>query len=781
MIANKSSLVSLLFFIVLILSGYGAFYFYTPPEPVKADSPENIFSAERAYDHLKVIADSPRPVGSEEHRKAGEYIIKSLENMGIETEVQEGTPSVYMWGSLSGSRVKNIIARIPGESCTGAIIFAGHYDTVPHSPGAGDNGAAVAMMIETARALLSGEPLKNDVIFLFSDAEEVGLLGAVEFAFNHPLMKNASLILNFESRGNTGVSAMFQSTPVSGFFIDGFGELEVPKVSSSLMSALSDLLPNDTDLTVFKAAGYPGLNFAMADDLHRYHSRMDNLETLDPGSVQHHGEYALAAALYFGSRDLSTIEKTERVYFDIFGKLFISYTRTLSIVLSIMSVFLFIFTAKLLIKKGTARISGIAKSALAFLIFAAVMVIVTGWLDSLAGTVKSPQIGLIYNKSFFAVHLLVVFAVFTALCHFMIRKYSPAEFVLGVMTPWACLAILTLFIFQGASYLFHWTLFFSIIMLVEYQLYESAEAENKPGFRFLSLITAFAAFTAAAVLLCSTGYQLLILDGGMSPGFPVLFSAMFMVILIFPVLFLQPGIRIFTAAGATDTGIIIFILLMLFAGFSGDNPKANNIRYAFDADTQEAFWITSDSYVDDWLKQFFPDKEKNTGDLPRFFIGKDEYIYNDAPVIIYPGPEVRLVSEHIGEKFRTVTFELSSPRGAQSITIWDENDIRIYNPLVEGKPPVKITRFGYEKDVYLYEKVMGERRSSWNSFITGLGKNDRILVTLSVEKDETINLRVADTSYGLPDELTVNPRPPEFMPGYHSDSDITVVSRKFVF
>ena len=49
-----------------------------------------------------------------------------------------------------------------------------HYDSVPFGPGAADDGAGVVTLLETARALKAGPPLKNDVIFLFTDGEEAG-------------------------------------------------------------------------------------------------------------------------------------------------------------------------------------------------------------------------------------------------------------------------------------------------------------------------------------------------------------------------------------------------------------------------------------------------------------------------------------------------------------------------------------------------------------------------------------------------------------------------------
>lgn len=65
---------------------------------------------------------------------------------------------------------------------------------------------------ETVRTLKAGEPLKNDVIFLFTDAEETGSLGAQVFVAEHDWARDVGLALNFEAPGNTGPVIMFESS-----------------------------------------------------------------------------------------------------------------------------------------------------------------------------------------------------------------------------------------------------------------------------------------------------------------------------------------------------------------------------------------------------------------------------------------------------------------------------------------------------------------------------------------------------------------------------------------
>ena len=102
---------------------------------------------------------------------------------------------------MDGTRaiVHNIIVKIPGTGQGKAVAIAAHYDTVPTTPGASDDSAPVAAMIETARALLAGEPLKNDVILIFTGEEEVAQTGVKAFLEQHPWTGEIGLVLNFEA------------------------------------------------------------------------------------------------------------------------------------------------------------------------------------------------------------------------------------------------------------------------------------------------------------------------------------------------------------------------------------------------------------------------------------------------------------------------------------------------------------------------------------------------------------------------------------------------------
>jgi acetylornithine deacetylase/succinyl-diaminopimelate desuccinylase-like protein len=181
---------------------------WTPDEPV----PPAEFSTKRAYSQVRAISKQPHYVGSKEHEVVADYLIKELNKLGLEATVQQG----YMlsdWGNLVQS--KNILARIKGTTDAKALLLLSHYDSAPHSysKGASDAGSGVATILESVRAFLYAKTQhKNDIIILFSDAEELGLNGAALFVTQHQWAKEVGLVLNFEARGSAGPSYMLMET-----------------------------------------------------------------------------------------------------------------------------------------------------------------------------------------------------------------------------------------------------------------------------------------------------------------------------------------------------------------------------------------------------------------------------------------------------------------------------------------------------------------------------------------------------------------------------------------
>jgi Zn-dependent M28 family amino/carboxypeptidase len=174
-------------------------------------------------------------MGSPAAQEAERYLVAVLRSYGLETEVQATTSCSVAAGLARCGHVRNEVARRRGTGSGSSLMLSAHYDSVPNSPGAADDAAGVATLLETARALAADAPLPNDVLFLFSDGEEQMLLGATAFVEQQPWFQTVRVALNFEARGTSGPSALFEASEDGGMLIEAFGDAVPRPIGSSLV------------------------------------------------------------------------------------------------------------------------------------------------------------------------------------------------------------------------------------------------------------------------------------------------------------------------------------------------------------------------------------------------------------------------------------------------------------------------------------------------------------------------------------------------------------------
>ena len=245
---------------VLLVAGVCAFREGTP-DPLPASSAQDVFSADRALVCLNAFTTAPHPIGSAEHDRVRDYLVSQFTSLGVTPEIQRATGVTARY-EVAGT-VENIVARLKGTGgAADAVALVAHYDSVAAGPGAGDDGAGVAALLETLRALRAGPTLRNDILFVITDGEEDGLLGASAFVAENPAAQDVRVAVNFEARGNAGESQMFETSAGNGRLVQIFAQAAPHPSGSSLTYEIYKHMPNDTDMTVFKKSGAAGLNFA---------------------------------------------------------------------------------------------------------------------------------------------------------------------------------------------------------------------------------------------------------------------------------------------------------------------------------------------------------------------------------------------------------------------------------------------------------------------------------------------------------------------------------------
>ena len=323
------------------------------------------------------------------------YIRTELERLGVEVE-QQVTTAPDFFGGGEPVRVVNLVAHIPGTANTKAVALMAHYDTVPATSGANDDTAAVATLLETARVLLAGQPLRNDVVLLFTDGEEPApRYGATAFVDQHPAVRDLGLIVNFEATGGSGASILVETAGGGGggrasilvetsgpeaWLVEGLATADCHPAAFAFLTDLARRLGDiGTDFDAFRRAGVPGMHFAYLHGSPIYHTEADDLTAVGRGSLQHHGDHALGIVRHFGDLDLGDARPAGRaVYFPV-RPFFIHYPAGWAIPLALLAAMVYAF--------GTLRRRGQAGLSPAVVLRSAGRTVGAGLLAALLGTV----------------------------------------------------------------------------------------------------------------------------------------------------------------------------------------------------------------------------------------------------------------------------------------------------------------------------------------------------------------------------------------------------------
>jgi len=325
---------------------------YRPPAPAAANAPATRFSAARAQGVLQeLVGDgTPHPIGSAADSLVRGRIVARLEALGYAPQLETGTACD---DEGDCGRPVNIVARLDDGTAAGAgaVLLAAHYDSVPAGPGAADDGAGVAAVLEIARTLKSLPPTRRPIVLLIDDGEEAGLLGAELFVHRHPWAKTVRAAVNLEARGTSGPSLMFETGSANRWLMPLYGRAVRRPMTNSIYYFAYKQLPNDTDFTVFKTVDYQGFNFAFIGDIDHYHTPRDDYAHADARSIQHQGDNALAALLALANGAGSRAQPGDAVFFDGFSRALFSWPAGASLPAAILIMIVLLGECALLLRR----------------------------------------------------------------------------------------------------------------------------------------------------------------------------------------------------------------------------------------------------------------------------------------------------------------------------------------------------------------------------------------------------------------------------------------------
>ncbi|MGA8145343.1 MAG: M20/M25/M40 family metallo-hydrolase [Candidatus Acidiferrales bacterium] len=732
-----------------------------PPAPKPVNAPDPEFSAGRAREVLaRLLGDgAPHPTGSIANDAVRARILEEFSKLGYVPEVQTGF-ACDEYGTCA--TVNNVVARLDGAEPGHSVLLAAHYDSVPAGPGASDDGAGAATVLECARALKALPKPRHSIIFLIDDGEEAGLLGARVFVDRHRWAKDVVAAVNVDTRGTSGPSLMFETGSANYWIVRLYAKNARHPATNAFAYFAYKLLPNDTDFTVFKAAGYQGANFAYIGNVVHYHTPLDNFQNASPASLQHDGDNALPTVLALANTDLSNLPHREAAFFDVFEHWTVywpaSWTLTISIAATLL---LFIEIAWLFYRKR------LALSALLWGLFA--------WLAMIAVTAANAWI---LNRVLMRAGAVPVnwvahpFAVQAAFWFLALAVVSTVAFALsrragflglwtGVWIWWALLSIVTAALTHGIAYLFPLCLCVAVLTATPLIFGRVATAEKGLVAGILPLlVAAISGFATALLLYSALGTHMLI-------GIAVVVALLLTPLAPFcaDLLEVRGLSRIALPATAIVATVLAALASVVAPAFSAKSPERVNIRFWQDGDSGKSVWIVQPD------SRRLPEPVRVAANFARQDPGP--FPWSTYPSFLADAPHQQLApptftileSSQEGSK-RTYRALIRSERGAPDVMVLFPPDSGVESARMEGEPiqPETERVRKYLNGWIVYDCLTAPVKGAELSFTLPAGK-PVVVYTL-------------DESFGLPaeGEFLLKSRP--LTATASSDGDISLVSRR---
>lgn len=731
---------------------------------------ETEFSVKNALKHLKEISRTTHYTGSEDHKKVQNYIVNELQELGLQTEIQQQVAINNKWRAATNNA--NIIATIKGSDTGKSLVLLSHYDSNPHSSlGASDAGSGVVTILEGVRAYLAKNSMpKNDIHIVFTDAEELGLLGAKAFVDKHPLAKNVGLVLNFEARGSGGPSYMLMETngKNSTLLTEFLNANPNYPAANSLMYSIYKMLPNDTDLTVFRENGnINGFNFAFIGDHFDYHTAQDSYERLDRETLLHQADYLMTTLSYFADSDLSNLNSSkDHVYTNFPFTTLLHYPFSWILPLLIIAIILLIgvlffgialnkITIRGLLKGFTPfTISLVACIGISILLWEGILLIHPHYNDLLHGFTYN---GYIYIAAFSLLNLWMLFKIYKP----FFKKHKGTDLVIAPIVFWLIINILIYTYLKGAGY-FILPVYFALLTLIAFIFIDNKRTTKIAVATILSI-----------PILYIFAPQIKMFPVGL--GLKNLFISGLFIVLIFGLM--TPVFGSYKSRKLL-TKIIGFSALLFFAfatynnGFDENNKKPNSAVFINNVDANQSYWATYDSKLDAYTKQFLgenPIKGNLTETTSKSKYNTSYRFHKKTENRAINPPEIATLSDTIIGNFRNISLLIKPKRSVNKLEFIANapitfNSIGVQNVFLDKKK---------ENDTFTVKK--GTILSYF------LAVNDSILkVDFEINKDSTPNISLVESSFDLQTNklFTIKPRTKEMMPMPFVTNDAVITIQK---
>ncbi|HMI40720.1 MAG TPA: M20/M25/M40 family metallo-hydrolase [Sphingomicrobium sp.] len=705
-----------------------------PPSPPAQTAVTDFDSARAAARLARILGDQrAHPVDSAANDAVRGRLMAELRALGLTPQVRErmdcnGTPKSR---SVSCSLTRNVVVSI-GPPHGRRLLINSHYDSTPTGPGAADDGIGVAAMLEIGAQLRAAPPARP-VTLLFNEGEEFGLNGARAFVEGDPLAREVDTQINIEARGVNGPALMFETSDPNGPALADYARATIRPYANSISTDFARLIPNTTDVTVFKERGWKTLSYSIIGNETRYHSPGDTLEALNRASLYHLGSEVLAATKVLAADQVARGEG-RRVFTDIAGRGFIS----LPLIAAALLLAAILGGTALVAyrRKALGRPFGVVAGA----VLAAI--VATAMLGELAALIRAGD----YWRAHPLVAYLAVYATLLA-----IEAALLVRFTLGIdrerlrIAGWLFIGLVgavASIALPGA------TIFFlapSLLALIA-MLIVGKSAPLATALFWAAALLQLLMFAELLALI-----EMLLIDGPLAAVAPLAaLAALPFLIEMMPAE--RPRIALLTM-GVAALGLWIVALAM--PRTSAERPGAFTIDYVRDDLRGKSNWAVASKQA------------PLPGDWNRFgswhgakmaYNGRRRWIA-EAPVIDIPRPAIRLLSSAADGKGRIVwlmlrrgggdAIALKFPKDVQLVAMGLPGNARLIPPNAEPSP----------------------------AFLRCTGRAcDRLIVEVRLAGRAKVKAELIGTRFGLPEEgqKLSAARPAQSQPQYAPDSSIRI-------
>jgi hypothetical protein len=712
-----------------------------PPPPKTADAPASEFSAARAKAILQALVGNgvPHPVGSAADATVRDGIVAQLTQLGYKPRVQDS----FVCGEFGQcAEVKNVVARLDGSEAGAAVLISAHYDSVPAGPGASDDGAGTVSVLEIARALKASPPLRHSVIFLLDEGEEAGLFGAVAFVQDDPWAKEVRADVNMDNRGTSGPTAMFETGSANEWLIRLFAKSVHHADGTSLSYTVYKSLPNDTDFTIFKQAGYQGFNFAFIDDVAHYHTPLDSYANASAASIQQEGENGLDAVRALANSDLNFGAPSDAVYAGLFGWKTIWWPARETTGLAILALALLLLEAAVLVRRGQMRMKAYAIGLFVWpsiLVASLIIGVVLQWLIREAGAIPTNWVA--HPAALLVAFWALGFAVAATVGVMFARAAGFWGLWMGIWIWWAVVGLVLGILAPGLSYFF-------IVPSVAAGIFGLAILfTGRSGGSLIAIGTAIPAVVAAIAGFGMLWFLYVALGNVFLTGIAVSVALTAAPLAPFAGA-VSHGNRWRFPSGAMAVVIVGAIVSIFVPSFSANSPGGLNLQYHQDADVNQSQWVAY----------------SNSGRLPSALMhaasfaraqaiiypwDADKPFVAVAPALNLPAPELRI--QHVTPSEGKYEYDvlLKSPRGAPRIILGFPPNADVESVSASGHsiPPFDSRMLRYTRGWHLYGDADVPA--------------DGLEMKFTLPSSTPVQALLLDESYGLPSQggFLANARP----------------------